>query len=438
MHRMTKLAVLAAAIAAAPPTASARSSFLSTFNTKYGTANTVLDSCNLCHPSGTSSFNDYANDLRANGISTSANAAFTAVEPLDSDRDGFTNLAEIRALTFPGLASSFPVVTAPRIAVSPTSVSFGTVTVGASASQAVTVSNTGNASLTVSSVARCTGTSTEFSASPAGPFTVAAGARATVTVSYAPGAAGTDSGCFQIASNDGATGTVQVAVSGTGQTAVLAPRIAVSPTSLSFGTVTVGSSASQTTTVSNAGTADLLVSSVAPCTGTSAEFAASPTGPFTVAAGGSQTVTVAYAPTSAGTDAGCFQVASNDAATGTVSVAVSGAGQAVVAPVVDVDIGRFSVAKRVDLSRGGVVAPRISVVNAGTVAGTVTIEVEGAAGGAVVYTASQDVFVAAGATQRVPFPAFTPAAPGEITFTATVLDQDPDVDVATAVTRVVP
>ena len=112
-------------------------------------------------------------------------------------------------------------------------------------------------------------------------------------------------------------------------------------------------------------------------------------------------------------------------------------------PIVDVDVTRFSVAKRLDISRGGTAAPKAVVVNAGTAAGTATIQVEGTAPDAngvpqVVYTASQDVTLLPAATAKVLFPAFVPTAAEIVTWTVTVADQDPDVDVATATTKVVP
>jgi hypothetical protein len=39
---------------------------------------------------------------------------------------------------------------------------------------------------------------------------------------------------------------------------------------------------------------------------------------------------------------------------------------------------------------------------------------------------------------RFTFPAYTPTAPGDIVWTATIADDDPDVDEAMATTRVVP
>jgi len=82
------------------PQAQAFSSILNDFNSNYGTANTRIDSCNTCHTSGFG-FNAYGNAYR--------NASsFSAIESLDSDGDGFSNISEINALTFPGDSSDFP------------------------------------------------------------------------------------------------------------------------------------------------------------------------------------------------------------------------------------------------------------------------------------------------------------------------------------------
>jgi len=81
--------------------------YLTTFNTQYGTAATVLNTCVICHPTGggndAGNLNPFANAFTAAGNN------YTAIENLDSDGDGFTNIAEINARTFPGDATSFPV-----------------------------------------------------------------------------------------------------------------------------------------------------------------------------------------------------------------------------------------------------------------------------------------------------------------------------------------
>ncbi len=111
MPRLTRWMLAVLAIAVAPVAAQARSSYLSSFNSKYGTSGTKLDTCSLCHGNSTSSWNAYGNDVMANSPSTNVDRALTAVEPLDSDGDRFSNLDEIHALTFPGDPRDVPTVT---------------------------------------------------------------------------------------------------------------------------------------------------------------------------------------------------------------------------------------------------------------------------------------------------------------------------------------
>jgi hypothetical protein len=82
------------------------SSYLSQFKAKYpASAMTIGMDCTLCHiPPGQSlnNLNPYATDLLNSSIN------FAAIEPLDSDGDGFTNIQEITAGTYPGDATSHP------------------------------------------------------------------------------------------------------------------------------------------------------------------------------------------------------------------------------------------------------------------------------------------------------------------------------------------
>jgi len=108
MHKLKKTFLILGAITLIGPfllagTALAHSNRLSSFNSTYGTSGTVLDTCDTCHTSGYG-FNSYGSDYRNSSLN------FQAIEGLDSDGDGFTNIDEINALTFPGDASSFPQV----------------------------------------------------------------------------------------------------------------------------------------------------------------------------------------------------------------------------------------------------------------------------------------------------------------------------------------
>ncbi len=78
------------------------SGYLNSFNTTYGTKGTAIDSCNLCH-TVKPALNNYGNAYLNSGYN------FQNIENQDSDGDGFTNITEINARTFPGDPDSKPV-----------------------------------------------------------------------------------------------------------------------------------------------------------------------------------------------------------------------------------------------------------------------------------------------------------------------------------------
>lgn len=73
----------------------------------------------LCHNGNPPALNPYGAALLANGATANSVSAatFTAVEPLDSDGDGFTNGQEINANTYPGNPASHPAVTIGKITI---------------------------------------------------------------------------------------------------------------------------------------------------------------------------------------------------------------------------------------------------------------------------------------------------------------------------------
>jgi hypothetical protein len=88
--------------------ASANNGALADFEVQYP-SNTFGGSCNICHTTVPTT-NPYGTDLANNG-GTGGNidpATFLAVEGLDSDGDGFTNIEEINAGKFPGNPASRP------------------------------------------------------------------------------------------------------------------------------------------------------------------------------------------------------------------------------------------------------------------------------------------------------------------------------------------
>src|SRR6202044_3015235 len=103
-----------------------------------------------------------------------------------------------------------------------------------------------------------------------------------------------------------------------------ASALSASPSSVSFGSTAVGStSAAQSVTVSNPGTTAASVSSVS----VSGPFSQTNTCGSSIAAGGSCTVSVKFAPTASGAASGTLSVASS-APSSPLTVALSGTGAA--------------------------------------------------------------------------------------------------------------
>lgn len=218
---------------------------------------------------------------------------------------------------------------APVATISPATLSLATTAIGAtSTAQNISVANTGNAPLVLSSLTLSNPADFVVAGGTcAAGGSVAAGASCTVSIAFQPsaGAVGNRSGTLSIAHNAaGSPGTI--ALSGTA-TAAAAP-VASLTASLAFGSVNVGAtSASQTATLSNTGTAALSIGSLS--TGSS-EFTLSG---GSCAAGGSVapsascSIGVSFTPASAGIRSANLVVTHN-AAGGQSSASLSGTGLA--------------------------------------------------------------------------------------------------------------
>jgi len=191
-----------------------------------------------------------------------------------------------------------------QLSVSPTSLSFGNLATGSNATKNVTISNTGNSSVSVSQISA---TGTGFGTSGiALPLTIAAGQSTSFGVTFAPASTGSIAGSVTVVSS-ATNSPATVTLSGTGVQA----QIAVVPSSVSFGNVSVGVTNSQTLTIQNPGTATLSVTQ-ASLSGTG--FTSSGlTLPLSVPAGGSSTFNVGFAPASAGAASGSVTLISNTA-----------------------------------------------------------------------------------------------------------------------------
>ncbi len=191
-------------------------------------------------------------------------------------------------------------VTPAAVSLSPGSLSFGLQLVGTtSGAQTVTLTNTGGASLNITSYA----ISGPFSQSNNCPSALAAGSSCTISVSFSPVARGAASGGLNIADN--ASGSPQsISLSGTGGV-ILA---SVSPTSLSFSNQALNSvSAAQQVTLTNVGDFAINLSSIA-ATG---DFSQTNNCGTSIAPAASCAVSVVFSPTVAGTRAGTLTFSDN-------------------------------------------------------------------------------------------------------------------------------
>jgi len=215
-----------------------------------------------------------------------------------------------RSLTLTGTGT-----TAGQLAANPTSVSFGNVQVGNSLTLMDSITNTGGTSVTIS---QATVTGTGFSISGLNvPLTLAAGASVTFNAVFAPQLAASASGSISIVS-DAANPTLIVSLSGTG---TQQGQLSLTPTALDFGSVTVGTSASQTSNLSASG-ASVTVSAAS---FSNTEFSLSGISlPLTISAGQSVSFALVFAPQTSGSASAVLSFASNASNSPTESLSGNG------------------------------------------------------------------------------------------------------------------
>jgi len=198
------------------------------------------------------------------------------------------------------------------------SLSYGNVGTGTSSVKQITLTNAGTAAVQITGVS-ITGTGLTASGLTV-PTTLNPSATATLSVTFAPTAAGAVSGNLTITSN-GSGSPLTIPVSGTGVQAGLS----VSPSSFNFGSVIDGQTKSQTFTITNTGTVTLTISQISI---TAAGYSVNGLSTTSVAPGGTATFNAVFAPTTAGSLAGSVSIASN-APTSPSTVALTGTGIAI-------------------------------------------------------------------------------------------------------------
>lgn len=294
---------------------------------------------------------------------------------------------------------------APPVAnLSAQSLSFGNQAVGStSASQSITLSNTGGSNLAVYSISLTGAEPGDFKESNNCPGSLAASANCTINVSFAPTAANARTASVAISDNS-AGGEQAISLSGAGAV----PAVSLAPSGgISFGSQAVGTtSTGQNITVTNTGGVPLSISSVSLTGANASDFNQTNTCGSPVASGAFCTISVTFDPSTTGARSASASITDN-AAGSPQTVALTGSG--VVAAVTlapasltfsSQGIGSTSAAQTITLTNSG-----------GSVLTVAGISLTGANTGDFAQTNTCGSSVAAGANCTLSI-TFAPSAAG--------------------------
>ncbi len=195
---------------------------------------------------------------------------------------------------------------APAVTLGPASLDFGNLLVNTTSTALTsTLTNTGTAALTISSI----GASGDFSQTnncPISPATLAINSSCTLTLTFTPSLTGVRRGAVTI--SDNAPSSPQtLGLTGTGTS----PDVTLAPGNLNFNPQGVGTtSAAQTVALTNSGAAAMTISSII-ATGDYSQTNDCPVAPATLGAGDSCTLTAKFTPTTTGPRLGSVTVTDN-------------------------------------------------------------------------------------------------------------------------------
>lgn len=347
----------------------------------------------VSHPTGFGG--DYAGGTLAAGASVTDHVtfsptsaiAYTGQVSITSNKTSGGNTASVSGT---GTASATKVIQLTG------TLTYGSVQTGTTLSKALTITNSGNATLTVTDVTVPSGYTPDWTSG-----TIAAGASQVVNITFAPVAATSYNGTVTV-SSDATSGTNTRAITGAGISA--ATMIIGLTGNMAFGNVLIDSSVVRVLTIANTGSATLTVTSITLPTGFSGTFSGA------IAPGATQDVNITFSPLAAQAYGGTITVAS-DKTSGTNTHAISGTGVAPTTKIIGVsgNLAFGNVQKNHSAQR------IMTIVNNGTAALAIssitypTTFTGNFASGSIAAGASQDVTVT-----------FRPITPGNYGGTITI------------------
>jgi len=333
--------------------------------------------------------------------------AIASTSPVSGARSGtFTILKNAGTLLQTATVSAQTV--APAVSWSPAYVSFGSEYLGVTATQNVTLTNTGTADLTISQMS----VTSVFAQTNTCGTTVPAGGSCAISVSFTPTTTGNFVGVLTIVDN-AANSPQSFKLGGSGHPSLPSPTL--SATALSFTSQVAGTvSPAQIVTLTNYMAGTVAVKSIT----ASAGFAQTNTCGSSVALGASCTISVTFAPTASGAVSGTLSIATS-AYFIPQTIALSGVGYTLgpnvalsPSPVVFASqtVGITSAAQQVTLANSGTAALTLSKISTT---------------GNFAQTNNCGLSVAAGSSCLISV-VFTPTATGSRTGTLTITDNSTD------------
>ncbi|MDI1234097.1 MAG: esterase-like activity of phytase family protein [bacterium] len=218
---------------------------------------------------------------------------------------------------------------------------FGTLNTATSVNKTFVIKNAGPGALILNNISFSGTNASEFSiiGAPTYPANINASDSLIVTVKFAPLADGLRSAKLTIANNDADENSYDFTLQGT----AVSPEINIQGNSVTiasgsttpnlgnntdFGTVNKGSTATKSFVIQNTGAGSLTITSFNFTGANASEFSiiGQPSLPLVIAANGSQTITVQFAPNAAGVRTATMNVASNDADEAAYTFALQGNG----------------------------------------------------------------------------------------------------------------
>ena len=225
----------------------------------------------------------------------------------------------------------------PNVLLTPTRIDFGNQPIGmASSSQPVTLTNTGEAPLTITNIGFTGANAGDFSQTNTCGTSVAPGASCTISIIFTPTMAGARSASLSV--SDNAPGSPQtVTLTGTGTVSA----VSLSATTLTFPNQVVGiTSQGQNVVLTNTGTAMLSIASIT----VSGDFTQQNTCGASLPPGAKCSITVQFTPKQKGTRTGSVTIADN-APDSPQTISLTGVGTVVKLSAIGLNFGSEKVGR---------------------------------------------------------------------------------------------